>query len=96
MTELLKQGLYRPMHVTDQVLSIYAGTHGHLDGISLEEVHAWEEAFLKFIHEQKRPIWQKITESRQLDDHTAADLDVALAEFQKAGVEQRETATATV
>ena len=33
MTELLKQGLYQPMHVTDQVLSIYAGTRGHLDKI---------------------------------------------------------------
>ena len=39
MTELLKQGVYRPMHVTDQVLSIYAGTRGHLDKIPAKEVH---------------------------------------------------------
>ena len=68
MTELLKQGLYHPMHVTDQVLSIYAGTHGHLDKVPLAEVHAWEEGFLKFIHEEKKALWQKITDSRQLDD----------------------------
>ena len=65
MTELLKQGLYHPMHVTDQVLSIYAGTHGHLDKVPLKEVHAWEEGFLKFIHEEKKPLWQKITDTRQ-------------------------------
>src|SRR3974390_2685409 len=39
MTELLKQGLYQPMHVTDQVLSIYAGTRGHLDKVPLKDVH---------------------------------------------------------
>ena len=54
MTELLKQGVYRPMHVTDQVLSIYAGTRGHLDKIPLKEVHAWEEGFLKFVREEKK------------------------------------------
>ena len=28
MVELLKQGQYKPMHVVDQILSIYAGTRG--------------------------------------------------------------------
>ena len=56
MTELLKQGLYHPMHVTDQVLSIYAGTHGHLDKIPLKDVHAWEEGFLKFVREEKKTV----------------------------------------
>jgi F-type H+-transporting ATPase subunit alpha len=83
MTELLKQGLYHPMHVTDQVLSIYAGTKGHLDKVPLKDVHAWEEGFLKFIHEQKKPLWQKITDSRKLDDAMAAEVDQAIAAFQK-------------
>ncbi len=96
MIELLKQGLYNPLHVTDQVLSIYAGTRGHLDRIPIDQVHAWEEAFLKFIREQKKDIWQKITDSKQLDDETAAALDEALAEFQKVYAQQNEGATATV
>jgi len=83
MTELLKQGLYRPMHVTDQVLSIYAGTHGALDKIPVSEVRAWEEGFLKFIHEERRSLWQKITDTRQLDDQTAAAIDEAIQEFQR-------------
>jgi F-type H+-transporting ATPase subunit alpha len=83
MTELLKQGLYHPMHVTDQVLSIYAGTRGHLDKVPLKDVHAWEENFLKFVRDEKRSLWQKITDSRQLDDAAATALDQAIAEFQK-------------
>ena len=83
MTELLKQGLCRPMHVTDQVLSIYAGTRGHLDKVPLKEVHAWEEGFLTFVHEKKQGLWQKITDSRQLDDDAAAAVEQAIAEFQE-------------
>ena len=33
MIELLKQGQYKPMHVVDQVLIIFAGTRGHLDKV---------------------------------------------------------------
>ncbi len=95
MNELLKQGQYRPMHVTDQVLAIYAGTRGYLDSVPVPEVHAWEEAFLTFIHQHKQALWQRITDTRQLDDECTAQLDRALAEFQKWYAEAK-TATATV
>jgi F-type H+-transporting ATPase subunit alpha len=83
MTELLKQGLCQPMPVADQVLSIYAGTKGHLDKIPLKEVHGWEQGFLKFMHEQRKSVWQKLSDSGKLDDATAAEIDQALADFQK-------------
>ncbi len=95
MTELLKQGQYRPMHVTDQVLSIYAGTQGHLDKVPLKDVHAWEETYLKFFREEKKSLWQRITTTRQLDDDAAAGVDQSIAEFSEryAGTRQK---TATV
>jgi F-type H+-transporting ATPase subunit alpha len=70
------------MHITDQVLSIYAGIGGHLDKIPLKEVHAWEEAFLKFIRDEKQALWQKITDTRKLDDDSAAAVEQAIGEFQ--------------
>jgi F-type H+-transporting ATPase subunit alpha len=82
MTELLKQGLCRPMHVTDQVLSIYAGSRGLLDRISLGEVPAWLEGMLKFVRERKAAVWQKITDTKDLDSATAEQLAAALAEYQ--------------
>ena len=83
MTELLKQGLCHPMHVTDEVLSIFAGTRGHLDKVPLKDVHAWEAGFLTFVREQKQSLWQKITDKRQMDADTAAEVDQAIAEFHK-------------
>jgi F-type H+/Na+-transporting ATPase subunit alpha len=96
MTELLKQGLYQPMHVTDQVLSIYAGTRGHLDKVPVKEVHDWEVAFIKFIREERRAVWQKITDSRQMDADTAAALEKAIGEFQERYAGKKEKTTAVV
>ncbi len=82
MIELLKQGQYQPMDVIDEVLSIYAGTRGHLDKIPRTEVAGWEKDFLAFMREQKSEIRNKIVETKKLDDDTAAALDKAIAEFQ--------------
>jgi F-type H+/Na+-transporting ATPase subunit alpha len=93
MVELLKQGQFRPMNVADQVLSIYAGTRGHLDKIPIAEVHTWEQEFLKFIHESRKAIWQKIAETKQIDDAAMAEVEAAIAEFQKqyAGKKEKKT-----
>ena len=50
-----------------------------------------ERASCKFIREQKKDIWQKITDSRQLDADAAAELEQAIAEFQAiyAGKEEK-------
>ncbi len=93
MTELLKQGLHEPMHVTDQVFMIYVGTRGHLDKVPLEEVRSWQEQFLTFIHESHRELWQKVTDSRDLDDQSRAALDEAIQQFQQSRNAQRQPTT---
>jgi F-type H+-transporting ATPase subunit alpha len=94
MIELLKQGQYQPMDVIDEVLSIYAGTRGHLDKIPRERVAEWEKGFLTFIHEQKSEIRQKIADTKKLDDDTAAALEAAIVDFQKQFSGKKQEATA--
>jgi hypothetical protein len=50
----------------------------------------------KFVREDKHGLWQKITDTGQLDDESAAELEVAMNEFQKryAGARPATTATA--
>ena len=38
MVELLKQPQYKPMHVIDQVMSIFAGTRGYMDDVPVKDV----------------------------------------------------------
>jgi F-type H+-transporting ATPase subunit alpha len=94
MIELLKQGQYQPMDVIDEVLSIYAGTRGHLDKIPRERVAEWEKGFLTFIHEQKSEIYKKIADTKKLDDDTAAALEAAIVDFQKQFSGKKQEATA--
>jgi F-type H+-transporting ATPase subunit alpha len=96
MIELLKQGQYQPMDVFDEVLSIYAGTRGHLDKIPRDRVAEWEKDFLAFIHEQKSEIYDKIAQTKKLEDDTAAALEAAIADFQKQFASKKEGATAKV
>ncbi|PWN21302.1 putative H+-transporting ATP synthase alpha chain, mitochondrial [Microstroma glucosiphilum] len=45
LTELLKQGQYKPMATEMQIPLIYAGINGLLDSVPVAKVQAWEEAF---------------------------------------------------
>src|SRR5690606_21808152 len=50
MVELLKQPQYRPMKMTDQVLSLFAGTRGYLDDVPVKSVQRWAQDLLAVVH----------------------------------------------
>ncbi|HLA84971.1 MAG TPA: F0F1 ATP synthase subunit alpha [Thermoguttaceae bacterium] len=83
MTELLKQGLCKPLHVTDQVMVIFAGTRGWLDRVPVARVAEWEKGFLEFVHAQKQAFWQKLTDEGQMTEDLVATLEQTLREFEK-------------
>ncbi|NLE40191.1 MAG: F0F1 ATP synthase subunit alpha, partial [Pirellulaceae bacterium] len=83
MTELLRQGLYRPLPVSEQVMVIYAGTHGFLDPVPLAHVADWEEAFLEFIRANKESLSKKLTADGRMTDEITAELEATLTEFNK-------------
>ena len=83
MVELLKQGQFAPMDVVDQVMSIYAGTRGHLDDVKREEVADWEKGFLTFVRDQVPELRTKIDQSKELDAESERQLEAAIAEFKR-------------
>jgi F-type H+-transporting ATPase subunit alpha len=83
MVELLKQPQYKPLHVTDQVLSIYAASSGALDDVPVNKVSEWERAFLQFIHDRKADLWNALTEKKDFIDDLMKAADGAIAEFKK-------------
>ncbi len=74
MVELLKQGQYTPFTVTDQVISIYAGTQGFLDNVPVANVRAFETGLLKHFQGVAKPIWDELFQKKALD----ADLEKKL------------------
>ncbi|MEW4562346.1 F0F1 ATP synthase subunit alpha [Bremerella sp. JC770] len=83
MVELLKQGQYKPLDVYDQILSIYAGTRGHLDEVPVVDVLRWEAEYLEFAKAKYSQIREKLEETKDLTDEIRDLMETAIAEFQK-------------
>ena len=83
MVELLKQGQFAPMDMVDQVLSIFAGTRGHLDDVKREEVADWEKGFLTFVRDQVPDLREKIDQTKELDAESERQLQAAIAEYKR-------------
>jgi F-type H+-transporting ATPase subunit alpha len=71
------------MDVVDQVMSIYAGTRGHLDEVKRDEVADWEKGFLTFVRDQVPELRSRIETSKELDGESERQLEAAIAEFKR-------------
>jgi len=68
LTELLKQGINSPMNVEEQVVSLFAGTRGYLDGVSVEDVARFEEGLLDLVRSQHAGLLSEIVSSGAVDE----------------------------
>ena len=68
LTELLKQGINSPMKVEEQVVSLFAGTRGYLDGISVDDVERFEEGLLDLVRSQHSGLLSEIVSSGTVDE----------------------------
>lgn len=80
LTELLKQPQYSPYPVEDQVVSIWAGTKGHLDEVPVEDILRFESEFLDYLRRNSDAL-TVLRESNKLEDETIAKLESAISTF---------------
>lgn len=83
MVELLKQGQYQPLNVTDQIMVIYAGNTGGLDAVPRNKARAWEEQFLRFMKEQHPEVRDLLAKERKITPEIEQKLNNSIAEFNK-------------
>ncbi len=83
LVELLKQPQYAPFSVERQVVSIWAGTNGHLDDIPVSDVRRFENEFLDFVGRSHGAIYDAITGTGKLGDDTIGQLEGAVAAFKQ-------------
>ena len=77
LTELLKQGLNSPLLVEEQVVSIWAGTRGHLDGVDVSDVGRFEGELLDWFRTRHADVLAGISESGKIADEDAFDASIA-------------------
>jgi F-type H+-transporting ATPase subunit alpha len=78
LTELLKQPQYAPMPVEEQVVSIFAGTKGYLDGLKVADVGRFEAELLRAVRGSHPEVLEAIRSSGTLSDDTQAKLKSVL------------------
>ncbi|HEV8701034.1 MAG TPA: F0F1 ATP synthase subunit alpha [Candidatus Polarisedimenticolia bacterium] len=78
LTELLKQLQYRPLSVEKQVIALFAGVNGFLDGLEVAQVRPFEEALYRHLDGPGRPVSRKLMERKAIDDEIKADLRAML------------------
>ncbi len=84
LTELLKQPQFSPLRVEEQVIVIYAGTRGYLDGLPVAAVGRYEQELLSYMRNEKKEILEAIRTKKALDAETEKSLKEALDTFTKA------------
>ncbi|MFN8742755.1 MAG: F0F1 ATP synthase subunit alpha [Pirellula sp.] len=81
MVELLKQSQYQPMDVAEQVISIYAGTRGHLDDIAVTRVKDFETGLLQYVKDRKPELLKQIRDVADLTSEIEESIKSVIAAF---------------
>ena len=84
LVELLKQGQYSPLTVSEQVVSIYAGVKGYLDKIETKDVVRFESE----VHEEIRQNHSDLLEAIAIEKELSAANEEKLKNFLSAFVEK--------
>ena len=83
LTELLKQDQFSPMAVEEQVVSIFAGVRGYLDGVEIADVTRFESEFLGSMRANHGALLEEIRTAQALSDETDKALTSILDDFSK-------------
>jgi F-type H+-transporting ATPase subunit alpha len=84
LVEILKQGQYVPLPVEKQIVIIYAGTKGYLDGLPVAKLGLYEKELYAFLEGKHQDILSTIRDKKVIDKDTEASLKKALESFGKA------------
>ena len=83
LTEVLKQGQFVPSPVEEQVVSIFSGVRGYLDGIEVTDVTRFEQEMIGEIRDKHADILDAIRTEGDLSEDTEAELKSFLDGFVK-------------
>jgi F-type H+/Na+-transporting ATPase subunit alpha len=81
LVELLKQGLYNPVPVEKQVVSVFCGTNDYLESVSVQDVKRFEKEILEFFDLKYSNLLETIRVEKQLSDDLIKKIRAAIEEF---------------
>jgi len=83
VTELMKQGQYKPLSVPEMATSLFAANEGYLDDVEVEKVVDFEKALHEYMHSQQKDLLDKMASELKLTDEIVSGLHSALKDFKE-------------
>ncbi|MCK2244920.1 MULTISPECIES: F0F1 ATP synthase subunit alpha [unclassified Crossiella] len=83
LVELLKQSQYSPFPVEEQVVSIFAGSRGHLDSVPVGDVRRFESELLDSIRRNHKGILDEIRDTKDFSKENEERLVDAITKFKQ-------------
>lgn len=83
MVELLKQILFKPMSVEEQVVLINAGTSGMLDDVLVEKIGDFEKKYLEYMNDSLPKIMREIKKEGKLSQELLEKMKKSVETFKK-------------
>jgi len=81
LTEVLKQPLFQPLSLAQEVSVIYAAVNGLLDDVEVSKVRPFEEAFHRYMEGNHLDILKDIEEKKQISPEAEERLKAAIQQF---------------
>jgi len=81
LTELLKQGQYRPYPVEHQVAIIFAGVNGFLDKLDVKKVGLFESKLIPHIQQNHPEVFEFIRKEGAISDDLNKKMKDILGKF---------------
>jgi F-type H+/Na+-transporting ATPase subunit alpha len=83
LTELLKQPQYSPIPVEQQVVAIFSGVRGYLDGIPIAKIGRYEQGLLEEFRSKHADVLTKIRTDGEISKETEQKLAEIIGGFTK-------------
>ncbi len=81
LTELLKQGQYSPLDMSEQALSLFAAKNGFLKNVAVEDIRAFESGMHAFFHEHHQDLMNRMEEEKIISNELGELLKGAIEEY---------------
>ncbi len=81
LREILKQPQFSPVPIANQIIVIYATTHGYADEIELDKMADWENELVRFMESSHPDLIKALLTEKELTEKIEKQLESALESF---------------
>ena len=81
LREILKQPQYSPVPIADQIMIIFAATHGFADQVPIAEMREWEEDLVRYMNASHPDLKEDLLEVGKITDEIEDRLIEVLRTF---------------